>query len=88
MLVVSGVSVLAAVFALLSYGWLAGIVVVILGAIAFALSRVFDLLGHLFAAVEWPETGTKPSAPGAGNATQHSMESAAERGGARNDTLG
>jgi hypothetical protein len=49
MLIVTAVCLLAAVFGLLRYGLLAGLAFSVLGALAFGLSRVFDLLGDLFA---------------------------------------
>lgn len=60
MLAVSGISIVVAVFALLSQGWLSGIAVLILGTIAFALSRVFDLLGDLFASIQSSDESTTP----------------------------
>lgn len=49
MYIVTGVSVLAGVFAFLYYGWLLALGFLILGALAFGLGRVFELLGELFA---------------------------------------
>ena len=51
MLAVSGVGVIAAIFALLKYGWFPSVTMLVLSAIAFALGRIFDLLGELFAAI-------------------------------------
>ena len=50
MYIVTGVSVVAGLFALVYYGWLLGLGFLILGALAFGLARVFELLGELFAA--------------------------------------
>ncbi len=52
MIAVSAIAVLAAIFALLSQGWLPSLLLLILGALAFALSCVFDLLGDLFASID------------------------------------
>jgi hypothetical protein len=52
-------------FGFLRYGWLAGLTLSVLGALAFGLSRLFDLLGDLFAlsksdrALTAGETATK-----------------------------
>ena len=48
---VAGISVLAAIFAFVRSGWLPGVRFLILGALAFALSRVFYLLADLFASI-------------------------------------
>lgn len=51
MVIVAGMAVMAAIFALASRSWMPSVGFLILGALAFALSRVFDLLGDLFAAI-------------------------------------
>ena len=63
MLVVSGVTLIAAFFALLSYGWLPGLGLLILGSVAFALSRLFDLISDLFAAIRGLDESTKSQPP-------------------------
>jgi hypothetical protein len=65
MLIVTAVCLFAAMFGFLRYGWLAGLTLSVLGALAFGLSRLFDLLGDLFAlsksdrALTAGETATK-----------------------------
>jgi hypothetical protein len=49
MLVASVVGMVAAVVAFFNYGWLPGFAFLLLGIIAYALSRVFDLLADLLA---------------------------------------
>ncbi len=48
MYLVAGISILAGVLALLNYGLMLSLGFLILGALAFGLARVFDLLGELF----------------------------------------
>jgi hypothetical protein len=60
MVVVSGIAIFAAVFALLSHGWLPSLALLILSAMAFALSRMFDLVGDLFASIHGCHESTKP----------------------------
>jgi hypothetical protein len=50
MLVASVLGMVTAVVAFLSYGWMPGFGFFLLSLIAYALSRVFDLLGELLAA--------------------------------------
>ena len=50
LIVVAGISVIAAIFALRA-GWLPCVGLLILGALAFGLSRVFNLLADLFASI-------------------------------------
>lgn len=69
MLVVTAVCAFAAVFALLRYGWLAGLGFVVLGALAFGLSRVFDLVGELFASSRKTDRALMTPIP-EGNATK------------------
>ncbi len=52
MLVVTVVAVVGAILALLHYGWLASLGLLILGSVAFAQSRLFDLIGDLFASLD------------------------------------
>ena len=51
MLVVAAVAVAGSLFALLRYGWLPALELLILGSVAFAVSRLFDLIGDLFASI-------------------------------------
>lgn len=62
MLIVAGIALLAAILALLRYGWLPCAGFLILGAIAFGLSQVFDLLGELFAPTDRSSKRTAPEA--------------------------
>ena len=59
MIAVSGVAAIAAIAALLSDGWLPGLTFAILSVIAFALSRVLELLGDLFAAIHAQDESSK-----------------------------
>jgi hypothetical protein len=56
---VSVVAVLAAIFAFFRGGWLPGVSFLILASIAFGLSRIFDLLGDLFASTDRSNETTK-----------------------------
>ncbi len=56
---VTAVAGLGGIFAFLNYGWLAGLVVWISGALAFALSRLFELISELFAALDEASRGTE-----------------------------
>ena len=51
MIIVGAISVVGAILALFSYGWAPGLTLFVLGLIAFALSRVFDLLAALLTSV-------------------------------------
>ena len=65
MLVVTVICVLAAAFAFLHSGWMPSLGFLALGSLAFGLSRVFDLLGELFASQRTVERKiTDPSAVG------------------------
>ena len=57
LVVVAGISVVAAIFALRA-GWLPSVGFLILGALAFALSRVFNLLADLFASIHSSDEST------------------------------
>ncbi len=59
MIVLSIVGIVAGLFAFLSYGWSPALTLILLGAIAFALSRVFDLLADLLASVGGLEEAKK-----------------------------
>jgi hypothetical protein len=60
MVIVASVAVFAAILAFLRYGWLPSLGFLILGAIAFALSQVFDLLGDLVGSSDQPEKRAMP----------------------------
>ena len=60
MLMVAAVALVAAVFAFIGYGWLPGVGLLILSSIAFALSRLFDLIGDLFGSIGGAEASAKP----------------------------
>jgi hypothetical protein len=60
MLVVTGVALIGAIFAFLRYGWLASLGLLILGSVAYGLSRVFDLIGDLFASIAKSDEGPLP----------------------------
>jgi len=62
MLIVTAVALVAAVFAFIGYGWLPALELLVLGLIAFALSRLFDLIGDLFGSMERPEECAKARA--------------------------
>ncbi len=59
MIIVGAISAVGAVLALFSYGWAPGLTLFILGLIAFALSRVFDLLAALLTSVGKLEESNK-----------------------------
>ena len=60
MLIVAAVTLVAAVIAFIGYGWLAGLGLLVLSSIAFALSRLFDLIGDLFGSMGAREESAKP----------------------------
>lgn len=62
MLIVTAVALVAAIFAFINYGWLPGMGLLVLSSIAFALSRLFDLIGDLLGAMGGPEESAKPRA--------------------------
>ena len=62
MLIVTVVALVAAVFAFLNYGWLPSLGLLVLSSIAFALSRLFDLIGDLFNSAARPEENVKSRA--------------------------
>ncbi len=64
MIVTSAIGGIAAIVALLTYGWLVGFGLLLLSAIAFALSRVFNLVGDLLTSVGRLEEGKKPGPSG------------------------
>jgi hypothetical protein len=64
LLVVTAVAFFGGIFTLLHYGWLAGLAMWILSALAFALSRLFELIGELFAALDEAGEGTTPRGAG------------------------
>lgn len=51
MLVTSVVGTITAIMVLFAYGWLASLTIFLLSLIAYGLSRVFDLLADLLAAI-------------------------------------
>jgi hypothetical protein len=59
MVVVSCVALLAAIIAFFKYGWFSSLGLLIAGSIAFALSRLFDLIGDLFASIHYQDEGGK-----------------------------
>ena len=60
MVITSAIGAIAAIIALFSHGWLAGLGLFLLSMIAFAMSRVFDLLADLLASVGKLEESKKP----------------------------
>lgn len=60
MLVVSVIGLIAAVLVLLFYGWLLGLLVFLLTAICYALSRVFELMSELMGYVARVEDAAMP----------------------------
>ena len=62
MLIVTAVALVAAVFAFIYYGWLPGLGLLVLSSIAFALSRLFDLIGDLFGSMGGADESVKPHA--------------------------
>ncbi len=52
MALVTVIAVIGAIFALLSYGWWPSLALLILGSLAFALSKLFELMGDLFATAD------------------------------------
>ena len=60
MLVVSVVAMVGAIFAFLSYGWLPSLALLILSSMAFAVSKLFDLIGDLFGTTDAREEVAKP----------------------------
>ena len=61
---VTAVAGAGGIFAFLNYGVLAGLVMWVLGALAFALSRLFELIGELFRALDEAGEGTTPRGTG------------------------
>jgi hypothetical protein len=61
---VTAVAFFGGIFTLLHYGWLAGLAMWILSALAFALSRLFELIGELFAALDEAGGGSKSRSAG------------------------
>jgi hypothetical protein len=59
MVAVSVIGTAAAIVALLIHGWLSGLALLLLSAIAFALSRVFDLFDDVLASVSRLEENKK-----------------------------
>ncbi len=60
MLLIAAVAVIGAIFAFLRQGWFPSLGLLILGSVAFALSRLFDLIGDLFASLPRPDEGATP----------------------------
>jgi hypothetical protein len=67
MIIASAIGAIAAIIALLSYGWLAGVSLFLLSVIAFAMSLVFDLLADLPTSVGRSEESKKPDRSEKGN---------------------
>ena len=61
MVVVSVIGLITAVFRLLLYGWFLGLLMFLLTAICYALSRVFELMSELMGYVARIEEAVKPS---------------------------
>ena len=57
---VTAVAGAGGIFAFFSQGWLAGLAMWVLSALAFALSRLFELIGELFRALDEAGEGTPP----------------------------
>jgi hypothetical protein len=64
---VSALAILAAIFAFWYAGLLVSVGLLLLGFIAFGLSRIFDLLDDLFAAIGGPNKSTEAAAAEKGN---------------------
>lgn len=60
MLVASAVALIGAIFAFLSYDWFPGLCLMVMASIAFAVSRLFDLIGDLFASASKHDNGPEP----------------------------
>jgi hypothetical protein len=60
MIVASVIGTIAAVAVLLNYGWLPALGLFLLSVIAFAMSRMFDLLGDILSSVGRVEESKKP----------------------------
>jgi len=60
MILASAIGAIAAIITFLSHGWLAGFSLFLLSVIAFAMSRVFDLLADLLTSVGRFEESKKP----------------------------
>jgi CHASE2 domain-containing sensor protein len=58
-ILVTGVALVGSIFAFLSYGWLPSLGLLILGSVAFALSRLFNLIGDLFASIHSTNESTR-----------------------------
>ena len=67
MILASAIGAIASIVTLLSYGWLAGFSLFLLSVIAFAMSRVFDLLADLLTSVGKFEESKKPNRSEKGN---------------------
>jgi len=61
---VTAVAGAGGIFAFLNYGVLAGLAMWVLSALAFALSRLFELIGELFRALDEAGEGTTPRGTG------------------------
>lgn len=60
MLVVSIVTLLGSAVAFLGHGLIPGLGLLVMASIAYALSRLFDLIGDLFASASMNANGAKP----------------------------
>lgn len=63
MLLASVFGAITAIMMFVNYGWLPGLAMILLSLIAFALSRVFDLLADVLGSIGRVEERTKPRAP-------------------------
>lgn len=59
MVVVTGVALIGSILAFLSYGWLPSLGLLIPGSVAIAVSRLFDLIGDLYASIHSMDESTK-----------------------------
>ena len=63
MVIASAIGAITAIVAFFTHGWLAGLGLLLLSVIAFAMSRVFDLLADLLTSVGRSEENKKPNQP-------------------------
>ena len=69
MVIASAIGTIAAIFVFFSHGWLPSLALFLLSVIAFALSRVFDLLADVLTSVGRFEEGKKLSRSDKGDNT-------------------
>ena len=63
MVLASIIGTITAILMVFNYGWLPGLAVLLLSLIAFALSRVFDLLADVLVSISRVEKSIKPHPP-------------------------